>query len=202
MFPLVKSSDFKKPIISEFDKRVIVTQKKVKQDTSYIQRQYPQTWAYLQEHMEDFSKRKSVIYRNTPLFSMFGIGTYTFAPYKVGVSGFYKKPKFSLLYADKPVMTDDTTYFLPFDDYDTAYSAMLLLNNDKIQTFLQSIAFLDSKRPYTVKLLARVDLIKCIENVTFEEMKQTEKNLGLNSYITEVRYKEFEYYIRSVHSAG
>lgn len=45
---------------------------------------------------------------------MFGIGDYSFAPYKVALSGFYKKPLFCLLYASKPVMTDDTAYFWHF----------------------------------------------------------------------------------------
>lgn len=196
VFPLVKSSDFKKPVLHQFDKSVIVTQEKPKQDTSYIQDKYPQTWAYLQEHNTDFIKRKSIIYKKAPQFSMFGVGTYTFAPYKVGVSGFYKKPMFTLLYADKPVMTDDTAYFLPFYDYDTAYSMMLLLNNEMVQNFLQSIAFLDSKRPYTVKLLSRVDLIKCIKNISFDAIKQTEKNLGLSDYITEKQYGMLEKFIQ------
>lgn len=198
VFPLVKSSDFKKPILHQFDKSVIVTQEKPKQDTSYIRDKYPRTWAYLQEHDEDFDRRKSIIYKKAPQFSMFGVGDYTFAPYKVGVSGFYKTPMFSLLYADKPVMTDDTAYFLPFYDYDTAYSMMLLLNSKKVQNFLKSIAFFDSKRPYTVKLLSRVDLMKCIKCIDFSEMKRTERSLGLNKYITEKKYQMLEDFIRSL----
>lgn len=196
VFPLVKSSDFKKPILDQFNKCVIVTQEKPKQDTSYLRDKYPQTWMYLQEHGEDFSKRKSIIYKRAPQFSMFGVGDYTFAPYKVGVSGFYKKPMFSLLYADKPVMTDDTAYFLPFYNYDTAYSMMLLLNSEIVQDFLQSIAFFDSKRPYTVKLLSRVDLMKCIKCVGFSEIKQTERNLGLSEYVTEKKYQMLERFIQ------
>lgn len=117
VFPLVKSSLFKSPIIREYKKYVIVTQQKAKQDTSYIEQEYPHLWLYLSNHSDDFSKRKSVIYKKSGLFSMFGIGDYSFAPYKVGVSGFYKKPLFSLLASDKPVMTDDTSYFLAFDNY-------------------------------------------------------------------------------------
>ena len=54
---------------------------------------------------------------------MFGVGDYSYSPYKVGVSGFYKQPLFSVLYSDDgiPVMTDDTSYFICFDHYDTAY---------------------------------------------------------------------------------
>lgn len=112
VFPLVKSSHFKKPIINNFSKFVIVTQSKPKQDTSYIQIKYPRTWEYLKNNINFFNNRKSIIYKNSPPFSIFGIGDYSFAPYKVGLSGFYKKPLFCLLYSEKPVMTDDTAYFL------------------------------------------------------------------------------------------
>ena len=162
VFPLAKSSAFKKPILTDFAKLVIVTQIRPKQDTTYIQYSYPQTWRYLNNNINYFNKRKSVIYKGSAPFSMFGIGDYSFSPYKVGLSGFYKKPLFCLLHSAKPVMTDDTTYFLAFKDYDIAYAMMLLLNSKTVQGFLSSAAFLDSKRPYTVKLLSRLDLKKCI----------------------------------------
>lgn len=112
VFPIVKSSLFKSSIFSDFKKYVIVTQQRAKQDTSYIEQEYPHLWSYLNSHSADFSKRKSIIYKKSGLFSMFGVGDYSFAPCKVGVSGYYKKPLFSLLTSDKPVMTDDTSYFL------------------------------------------------------------------------------------------
>ncbi len=184
IFPLVKSSHFKSPIIREYKKYVIITQERVGQDTSYIKQEYPRLWSYLNSHSDDFSRRKSAIYKRSCSFSLFGIGDYSFAPYKVGVSGFYKKPFFSLLTSDKPVMTDDTSYFLSFDNYDDAYTMMLLLNSQPVQKYLISIAFLDSKRPYTVKLLSRLDLGKCIRYISFTDLEQTEKLLQLNKYLT------------------
>ena len=196
VFPLVKSSHFKKPIIHDFSKFVIVTQTKPKQDTAYIQKEYPLTWKYLNDNIESFDKRKSVIYKETAPFSMFGIGDYSFAPYKVALSGFYKKPLFCLLYASKPVMTDDTAYFLAFYDYNIAYSMMLLLNSKTVQEFLLSIAFLDNKRPYTVKLLSRLDIQKCLEAVPFEGLKQTEAGLKLPPKITETMYRNLAQFVR------
>lgn len=70
---------------------------------------------------------------------MFGVGDYSFSTYKVGISGFYKKPLFSLLYnkneLSHPIMLDDTSYFLSFDTYDEAYTCMLLLNSESVQNF-------------------------------------------------------------------
>ncbi len=188
VFPLVKSSLFKSPIIMEYKKYVIVTQQRAQQDTSYIEQDYPHLWSYLSSHSDDFSRRKSIIYKKSGSFSMFGVGDYSFAPYKVGVSGFYKKPLFSLLTSDKPVMTDDTSYFLSFNNYEDAYTMMLLLNSQPVQEYLTSIAFLDSKRPYTVKLLSRIDLMKCISKVSVNELIHTEHILELPSFITQEMY--------------
>lgn len=196
VFPLAKSSAFKEPILTDIAQFVIVTQMRPKQDTAYIQYSYPQTWRYLNENINYFNNRKSIIYKGSAPFSMFGIGDYSFSPYKVGLSGFYKKPLFCLLHSNKPVMTDDTTYFLAFKDYNIAYAMMLLLNSKIVQDFLSSIAFLDSKRPYTVKLLSRLDLKKCITAVSFSEITNTEAKLQLPKYITAEMYAQLKDYIQ------
>ena len=194
VFPLIKSSMFKTPIIHSFTKFVIVTQRKLKEETDYIKYKLPKTWQYLNDNIDLFKNRKSSIYKGTPLFSMFGIGDYSYSSYKVGVSGFYKIPLFSLLYSEdnKPVMTDDTTYFICFDDYNMAYIAMLLLNSEKVQKFLKNIAFLDSKRPYTKKVLERIDFNKIVNSLSFQELIDTENKLNLNSFVKINMYEDFK----------
>lgn len=194
VFPLIKSSMFKSPIISDSGKYVIVTQKKVREDTSHIAIDSPKTWAYLTSHKEHFSKRKSSIYKDAPDFSMFGIGNYSYAQYKVGVSGFYKKPLFSVLSSSNsaPVMTDDTSYFICFPTYDTAYVAMLILNSTRVQQFLSTIAFLDAKRPYTKKVLERIDFHKILQSIHVAELIDTERELGLKKYFNENMLNSFQ----------
>ena len=172
-----------------------MTQKKPKEETEYIKKLAPQTWKYLNDRKTVFDSRKSSIYTGAPAFSMFGVGEYSFAKYKVGVSGFYKKPLFSLLYSEKPVMVDDTSYFLPFDNYADAYTCMLMLNSEKVQKFLLSISFPDAKRPFTKKVLQRIDLKKCAENISFEELVKTEKRLNLPGSITAGMYDAFSGHI-------
>ena len=194
VFPLVKSSMFKAPVIDHFSKYVIVTQKKAREETEHLAWELPKTWKYLNDNIESFENRKSVIYRGAPPFSMFGVGNYSYAKYKVGVSGFYKQPLFSLLYSGdgKPVMTDDTSYFICFEQYDMAYVAMLLLNSAKVQEFLTRIAFLDAKRPYTKKVLERIDFEKIVEALTMDELMETEKTLSLPRYATTPMYDAFK----------
>ena len=199
VYPLIKSSMFKYPIIHNFSKFVIVTQKKVREQTEYIKHQMPKTWKYLNDNIEFFQKRKSSIYKGAPCFSMFGVGEYSYSVYKVGISGFYKQPLFSVLYSDnkKPVMTDDTSYFICFDNYDMAYVAMLLLNSQKVRHFLMTISFTDAKRPYTKKVLERLDFNKIIDSLTLNELYETERELKLNNVITEIMYQSFKSIIRN-----
>ncbi len=194
VFPLIKSSMFKTPVIHSFSKFVIVTQKKSREETEHIKKELPKTWGYLNNNIEFFENRKSSIYRGAPPFSMFGVGDYSYSKYKVGVSGFYKQPLFSVLYSDdkKPVMTDDTSYFICFDNYDMAYVAMLLLNSEKVQKFLPSIAFLDAKRPYTKKVLERIDFHKIVNSLSIDELIKTEQELNLSFYVTTPMYDMFK----------
>lgn len=207
IFPLMKSSSFKKPIInSDFKKYVIVTQKKVREETNYIEELAPKTWKYLCDRKDAFDSRKSSIYKGAPAFSMFGVGDYSYAEYKVGISGFYKKPLFALLYnrekIEQPIMVDDTSYFLSFDNYSDAYTCMLLLNCDRVQKFLLSISFQDAKRPFTKKVLQRLDFNKCIQNITFEELEETEHILKLPKKITTEMYAEFIKFVADMKKAG
>ncbi len=207
IFPLMKSSSFKKPIInSDFKKYVIVTQKKVREETNYIEELAPKTWKYLCDRKDAFDSRKSSIYKGAPAFSMFGVGDYSYAEYKVGISGFYKKPLFALLYnrekIEQPIMVDDTSYFLSFDNYSDAYTCMLLLNCDRVQKFLLSISFQDAKRPFTKKVLQRLDFNKCIQNITFEELEETEHILKLPKKITTEMYAEFIKFVADMKKVG
>ena len=78
LYPLLKSSNLKKPIVNKTSNYTIITQKKVKQDTDYIRSDAPKTWKYLNDNKEFFDKRKSSIYNNAPDFSIFGVGDYSF----------------------------------------------------------------------------------------------------------------------------
>lgn len=158
VYPLLKSSDLKHDVARDTDRRTIVTQRYVGQDTSYIT-DYPNTFRYLNDHIGMFRGRKSKIYRNKCDFSIFGIGDYAFKPYKVAISGLYKTYHFCLVKSQdcKPVMLDDTCYYIGFDTLEEAVRAWKMLNSDCVADFLKSITFKDSKRMITKDVLMRVD---------------------------------------------
>ena len=190
LYPLLKSSNLKKAIVNKSDKKILITQKKLREDTNYIEK-YPLTWNYLTENKEYFDNRKSSIYNNAPDYSIFGIGDYAFKKYKVAISGFYKRGIFSLVYNDKYVMLDDTCYYLSFDDYDEAYITMLILNSDIVQQFLKNIVFLDSKRPYTKNVLKRIDIEKSLEYISLDDLIETERILEIDNYIDRDKFEDY-----------
>lgn len=162
IFGILKSSDLKQPVINQPRKFTIITQKKVGQDTTFIKQKLPKTFQYLQSHKQYFDQRKSSIYNNKPDFSIFGIGDYSFSPYKVAISGLYKTFTFSLILPldNKPLMLDDTCYLLGFDSLEYAAYTTILLNSDKTKELLQAITFSDAKRTFTKDILMRIDLYK------------------------------------------
>ena len=189
VFSLLKSSDLKGTVIEKTRKYTIVTQKKVGQETNYIKELYPKTFNYLFSNIEYFKKRKSSIYKGKPIFSIFGIGDYSFKPYKVAISGMYKTTTFSLVKPmnNKPVMLDDTCYFIGFDTLIEAEITRFLLNKEIIQNFIQSIAFKDAKRMITKDLLMRIDLNEVINVTDFNELQKEIPALNINDW---ANYKE------------
>ncbi len=172
VYGLVKSSDIKKWVISRPTKSVIIPQTRIGENTSYIRIKYPKLYAYLTRYQHLLQRRKSSIYKNAPPFSIFGIGDYSFKPYKIAVSGLYKEPRFALLLPEdkKPVMVDDTCYLLSFEELSEAVFVWALLNHCHTRELLSSITFLDSKRPFTKDILMRLALHRLANDLSFEEI--------------------------------
>lgn len=187
VYPLLKSSDLKATIANTTRKMTIVTQKFVGQDTSYLKK-YPQTFEYLNKHIDLFRMRKSSIYKGKYNFSIFGIGDYSFKPYKIAISGLYKTFHFCLVSPQdgKPVMLDDTCYFIGFDTLEQAKYVWSLLNTDIVENLLKSISFKDAKRMITKEILMRIDLKKVAqlkgEEVYWFQHGRESRNLQLNLF--------------------
>jgi hypothetical protein len=179
LFPFLKSSDVKRFDGNSVDKAVIVTQRKVGENTSHLEIQAPKLWNYLNKYKDVFAARKSSIYKNKPLFSIFGVGDYTFAPYKVIISGFYKNPVFIPVgnIGEKVILCDDTCYLLPFTSGIEAVMAAVALNHPVAQSFLKGITFDDAKRPFTKNLLSRIDIASLIAYLPEKELRERAKHL-------------------------
>ena len=94
-------------------------------------------------------------------------------------------------------MLDDTCYFLGFDNYNHALITTLLLNSKIVQNFIKSIAFLDSKRPYTKDILMRIDLLKVVENISFKDLISIADNLKIEHNLINDDYIDFSNSLRN-----
>ncbi len=158
LFPLLKSSDLaghKAP-----SRYLIVPQKRMGADTTRLQTDAPKAWSYLMTHAHLLDKRKSSIYKRRPPFSIFGIGPYSFAPWKVAISGLYKKLDFILVspFQGRPVVFDDTCYFFPCRSEEESRTLYDLVTSLPATEFLSAFIFWDAKRPVTARILNLLDL--------------------------------------------
>lgn len=199
VYGILKSSDLKNTVIKEARKYTIVTQKKVGQETDYIKYNYPKTYKYLSEHQDIFNARKSSIYNNKPLFSIFGVGDYSFKPYKVAISGLYKTFHFTLILPqdEKAVMLDDTCYMLGFGKLEFAVYSLILLNAKTTMQFLQSITFADAKRTFTKDVLMRIDLLELVKTFDKSEL-QNELNFINSTYNFKVTLNLWDDFIKEM----
>ena len=114
-------------------------------------------------------------------FALFGIGSYAFAPWKVAVSGLHRVPRFMLVgpVDEKPVLFDDTCYFIPFEDEREAKAVVKILNSEVCKQFLTSLTFTDSKRPITVDLLQRLNVRAIAEEAGLADEWAASRDQGL-----------------------
>jgi len=171
LYPMLKSANVANGPVASLKRWMLVTQRLVGDDTSQISNKAPKTWKYLEEHADLLGRRTSSIYRNRPRFSVFGVGDYSFAAWKVAISGFYKKLDFKVVrpHAGKPVVLDDTCYFLACKTWEEAELLAHLLNSETAKEFFSALVFWDSKRPITVALLRRLDLLALAQELGFAD---------------------------------
>ena len=169
LFPMLKSSQIAadRAAASERltpDRWMLVPQRSVADDTAPIQHRAPRTWRYLVEHGERLDRRASSIYRNRPRFAVFGIGPYTFSPWKVAISGLYKQLRFTAVgpYESRPVVFDDTCYFLACGDSEEAAQLAARLNSPAAMEAFSALIFWDAKRPITAEILNLVDVARLV----------------------------------------
>ncbi len=157
-FPLLKGADIAAGHLAPC-RSVIITPPE-DDDAPGLRDRAPRTWAYLCRHADLLDRRRSTVYRRRPRFSVFGVGPYTFAPWKVAVSALHKQPRFVTIGPSRgrPVVVDDTTNILPFEGETAARATTDLLNSPEAAAAIGALAFLDAKRPITIGVLQRIDL--------------------------------------------
>lgn len=157
LYQFYKSSDIFKGQPSRF---VIPVYQRDLQDTlAQVASRWPKLWSYLEAHTADFRGRKSSIYRKRPLFSLFGIGAYTYQRYKIAIGSLYGEPVFQLLEPlPRGAVLDDTCYSLNTDDRVEAIYLLAILRSACTRDFLLAISNAGDKRRFSKDVLSRLYL--------------------------------------------
>lgn len=158
LFPLLKSSDLARNRHPR--KWLLVPQRTTSASPYGLQRSAPKAWQYLLANADLLDRRGSSIYRNRARFSVFGVGEYSFTPWKVAISGMYKKLDFVTVapFQDRPVVLDDTCYFFPCQSEQECQVLHDLVQSKSAREFWASLVFWDAKRPITAQILNLLDL--------------------------------------------
>lgn len=103
---------------------------------AWLQEHYPRTFAYLQQFeptLRDRAAYHRFFRENMPFYTMFDVGTYTFAPVKVVWKGFgtaQMRAAVITTQADKPIMTNQAMHpFIGLEDEDEAHYLAACLNS-------------------------------------------------------------------------
>jgi len=160
LYPMLKSSCVANGRITKPRKWMLVPQRAVNEATDHIAEDAPKTWKYLMRHKSLLEKRGSSIYKNRPSFSIFGVGDYSFAPWKIAISGFYHNLEFQLVgnYQGKPIVVDDTINFIPCQSKEEAALLLRILTSQSAKKFFDTFVFWDAKRPITTEILQKLNL--------------------------------------------
>jgi len=115
-----------------------------------MKNEWPETYKYILKFKSDLLQRGSRTIRElaekTTFYTMYGIGLYTFAPYKVvwkrmandivaAVVSTFHTP-----FGDKVGVGTDTTSLIPFEDADEAHYVCALINSSLVGAFIRSFS--------------------------------------------------------------
>ena len=192
VYPWFKGTDLKNDApTTRFS--LLLPQTSPGEDTAKRFQQAPQAWRYLQQHQAVFAARKSSIYRKRDSYAIFGVGDYTFAPWKVALSALHRQPHFVVVGPEdgRPVLFDDTCYFIALFSQPEAAIVAQILNSELCQKFLTTLTFPGAKRTVTVELLQRVNLSALARAVGLEkawlESRQQQIRAGCKRAVTTPR---------------
>ena len=89
----------------------------------------------------------------------------------MAISGFYKRLQFITVgtFATKPIVLDDTAYFVACQTEQEARYIASLLASETAREFFSAFIFWDAKRPITVEVLRRLDLLALARELRAED---------------------------------
>lgn len=147
VFPYLRSRHVRKWGVSGHDLRLVPADRAGEDNEAWLRESCPETYAYLERHREQLLARSSSWLDSGPFYTGFGLGPYTWAPYKVVWCRLGFKPDFAVVstrsdpdLGEKPVVPGDHYMFVATDDRQEAHFLCALLNSTPYQRTLRTLA--------------------------------------------------------------
>lgn len=147
VYPYIKSRHVVKYGLFGHELRLVPVRKANEDNESLLHEQYPATYEYLDSHRDQLAARSSSWLDDGPFYNIFGVGEYTWAPYKVVWCRLGFKPHFAVVstvedpdLGERLVVPGDHYMFIGTDDEREAHALCALLNSAVYQKSLQGIA--------------------------------------------------------------
>lgn len=164
VYPYLKSRHIVKYGLFGHDLRLVPVDKAGEGDESALLEQCPATYEYLDGHREQLADRGSSWLDGGPFYNVFGVGEYTWAPYKLVWCRLGFKPHFAVVstvedptLGEKLVVPGDHCMFVGFDEERAAHALCALLNSSVYQRTLRELAG-DGKASLSKSVVSELEL--------------------------------------------
>lgn len=159
IYPLIKSRNVKKWNLKKDYTYCIMAQdpkKRIGYSEKYLKRNYPKTHGYLYKFKEILLKRalykKYFNKKSAPFYTMFGIGEYTFAPYKVvwnqmgtNLKAVVTASVKDVYIGERVIIPEHVLAFVPFENELEAHYLCAIMNSSIVNFLIQSYSVKGSK---------------------------------------------------------
>jgi hypothetical protein len=147
VYPYLKSRHIVKYGLFGHDLQLVPMRQAIEDNESELRARTPRTYEYLCTHRDRLLARSSTWFDQGPFYTLFGLGPYTWADYKVVWCRLGFKPHFVVVstvddpdLGEKLVVPGDHCMFLATDDREEAHYLCALLNSAPYQRCLRDVA--------------------------------------------------------------
>lgn len=183
IYPLIKSKNLRNwGLIGDYTFTIIVQDPKKRQGYKDLKKIFPSTYNYLKK-FEDVLKARPMLKKyfkeSAPFYSMFNIGTYTFAQYKVvwnrmgkRLKGTVVEPTNSRILGKRVVIPDNVLTFIPFTNITEAHYVCSIINSRLISFLIHNFSLKGGKS------FAPPSILKYINIPKFDSATEIHLNLA------------------------
>lgn len=189
IYSLIKPDNIKKWKVDGYYYILLPCKKDSENNESDLRVNYPNTYSYLNRFKKELLSRKSKWFKgeDKPFYSLFGIGEYTFKPFKVVWCCMSYKPNFSVVskvtdkfIGIKPLIPDNTIGNISFDSEKEAHFVCAVLNSEKAK-LLFSMRSSKSKWGISIEMVKKIPIPR-FNPKDKEHLKLSELSMKAHNY--------------------